>query len=253
MLRSLNSLTPVSLDTLSAVRLMNRMDVKYAASAELLGKLLDTCRDGFLVLDINGSRLLPYNSLYFDTDCLDMYMMHHNGHLNRFKVRTREYMQSGECFLEVKMKDNHGRTRKKRCPIPENLTDDFRSSDAAMGFVRERSSFDPDSLSPALWTKFNRITLTDKGLSERVTIDTDIVFSNCRTGRDAALEGLAIIEVKQDRTKRSLMADKLRALSIMPLGISKYCIGTVLTDPDAKSNRFKEKIRILNKIKSEKI
>lgn len=253
MLRSLNSLSPVSLDTLSAVRLMNRMDVKYVAPTELLEDLLDSCLDGFRVLEINGSRQLPYNSLYFDTDCLEMYMMHHNGHLNRFKVRTREYMQSGECFLEVKRKDNHSRTRKKRCAIPENLMDDFRGSDSAMEFVRERSGFSADSLSPAIRTRFKRITLADKDLSERVTIDTDIVFNNCRTGREAALDGLAIIEVKQDRTKSSLMSEKLRALSIRPLGISKYCIGTVLTDPDAKSNRFKEKIRILNKIKSERI
>jgi hypothetical protein len=44
------------------------------------------------------------------------------------------------------------------------------------------------------------------------------------------------------------MRQILRELRIMPFKISKYCVGTALTNPDAKSNRFKKKIKLLKKI-----
>ena len=45
----------------------------------------------------------------------------------------------------------------------------------------------------------------------------------------------------------------LLSLRVKPVRISKYCIGTTLTDPDAKSNRFKVKIRTIRKIIHTKI
>lgn len=43
-----------------------------------------------------------------------MYCCHETGHANRQKLRIRAYVNSGLCFLEVKTKNNHRRTHKKR-------------------------------------------------------------------------------------------------------------------------------------------
>ena len=40
----------------------------------------------------------------------------------------------------------------------------------------------------------------------------------------------------------------MQQLRIKPLKVSKYCIGTALTTPEVKKNRFKAKIRMIEKI-----
>jgi hypothetical protein len=59
---------------------------------------------------------------------------------------------------------------------------------------------------------------------------------------------LMIIELKQDGRVHSKMKDFLFTNRIPPKGISKYCLGTVMTDPTAKSNRFRVKVRYINKL-----
>ena len=53
-----------------------------------------------------------------------MYLIHHDRHLVRDKVRVRTYVDSHLTFCEVKHKNNKGRTKKKRIavePIPNIL------------------------------------------------------------------------------------------------------------------------------------
>ena len=58
--------------------------------------------------------LYNFGGLYFDTDDYEMYRMHHAGRTVREKIRVRTYLDSLDTFLEVKNKNNHGRTKKKR-------------------------------------------------------------------------------------------------------------------------------------------
>ena len=44
----------------------------------------------------------------------DLYHRHHIGRSNRFKVRSRRYVESDLCFFEVKYRNNKGRTIKNR-------------------------------------------------------------------------------------------------------------------------------------------
>ncbi len=57
-----------------------------------------------------------------------------------------------------------------------------------------------------------------------------------------------IIELKQDGKVASKLKDFLAESRIPAIGISKYCLGTILTDPFVKSNRFKPKLRYIQKI-----
>ena len=87
----LDLMQSIGLDDMKAVRLMNRIDQKYMAPAALLDELLARIADGYYVQHIEGNPLAPYRTLYFDTDTLEMYTMHHNKKLNRQKLRVRTY------------------------------------------------------------------------------------------------------------------------------------------------------------------
>ena len=62
-----------------------------------------------------------------------------------------------------------------------------------------------------------------------------------------------IIELKQDGRADSEMKDILLRHRVKPVRVSKYCIGTTLTDDSVKHNRFKPKIRTIEKVIHQKI
>ena len=251
---TLESMSPISLGEMDAIRLMNRIDTKYVTEEGTLGLILaDAEQCGYRALVADGRKLSPYNSLYYDTAGLKMYRDHHNQRLVREKIRTRVYLASGKTFLEIKRKNNKGRTKKKRTEIAPDLFGDFRSDAAADAYMEGHSSYSPESVSPALETAFDRITLVNPDRTERLTIDMNLRFRNLRTGREAALGDGVVIEIKQDGRSGSAMKRILLDRRVKPLRVSKYCIGTALTDPDAKSNRFKVKIRAIEKIIRTKI
>ena len=95
---------------------------------------------------------------------------------------------------------------------------------------------------------FYRLTLVNHQRTERVTIDFDLKFYNHRTGESRALTDIVIIEVKRDGNTFSPIRDILRQCRVMPVSISKYCIGQVVTDRNLKRNRFKAKLKMMDKL-----
>ena len=182
-----------------------------------------------------------------------MFSDHHNKRLRRQKVRTRAYVNSGDAFLEIKRKNNRGRTKKKRTGIPLQELPDFRSDAAACRYLAEYSDFRAEEIRPTLETIFQRITLVNQALTERITIDTSLSFKNFRTGLEASLRDAVIIELKQDGHAASEMKRILLDHRVKPARISKYCIAVTLTDPSARSNRFKVKVRQIEKTINHKI
>ena len=240
---------PITLEEMDSVKLLNRIDAKYVTTeATLLAVLGDALAAGYRALEAQNSKLSPYNSVYYDTPGLQMFLDHHNKRLTRQKVRTRVYVNSGDTFLEIKRKNNHGRTKKKRTAIPQAELMDFSRNAIATAYLAKHSAFTASQLSPALSTAFERITLVNRAMTERLTIDTELRFQNFRNGRRADLQDAVIIELKQDGRAVSQMKGILLDHRIKPLRVSKYCIGTTLTDPDIKSNRFKEKVRAIEKV-----
>ena len=106
--------SPIYLKNMDEVKLMNRSDTKFTFSVRKLPILLEKLVPFYDVLEIKGKRLHSYKSLYFDTDDRKFYNDHHNRRVNRHKIRFREYEDSGLIFLEVKCKNNKGKTIKKR-------------------------------------------------------------------------------------------------------------------------------------------
>ncbi|MDD5869924.1 MAG: VTC domain-containing protein, partial [Bacteroidales bacterium] len=167
-------------------------------------------------------------------------------------------VDSGLSFLEVKTKNNHRRTRKRRITIndfdPTRPRYDISFTpgspdDALFGdFLTDNLRFDKASVSEQLENRFSRITLVNRKKTERLTIDSALVFRNLRTGNTRKLDDLVIIELKRDGLTESPVLEILRQLRIHPMGFSKYCMGTAMTDPGIKQNRFKSRIRDVEKI-----
>ena len=110
----------ISLSEMDGIRLMNRIDTKYLTSFSRLEDLLDEALDcGYMVFEQNGLRIQDYDSVYFDTPSFTTYTEHRRGKLVRQKIRTRRYSSSGVCFLEIKNKNNHSRTKTKRIQLTE--------------------------------------------------------------------------------------------------------------------------------------
>jgi len=232
---------PVSLDETDRVRLMDRRDLKFILPLHLLGQILAELQGDYRILTIDDNRIFSYRTRYFDTPELVMFFDHHNGKLNRFKVRHREYLETQLCFLEVKFKSNTGRVIKQR--IEDSRTDKHIFS----GFVTKHTPYNPAKLHCAVTSQFNRFTLVEKRMQERVTTDFNLSFSDGI--RCATLDGLVVIELKQEQTdKNSIIYNVLRKYGIRPSSISKYCIGISLLNEKTKANNFKKIIKQINKI-----
>ena len=171
------------------VRLMDRIDTKFIFSSELLPGILEKASANYNILEEKAGSIFTYSNLYFDTPEFDMYTVHHNRHLNRYKVRFREYVDSGIIFLEVKFKNNKRRTIKTRIERPA-------FEDALIGesadFINQLVPYEAINLMPGIRNRFNRITLVHKTINERITVDTDLQFSG--NDKEFELPFLAIAE-----------------------------------------------------------
>ena len=248
---------PISLDQMSGIKLMNRTDTKFVTTVDRLRLLLMMARDDYWAQDIDGKRIASYYTAYFDTPDNNMYVVHQNGHAGRQKLRIRSYVDSHLNYLEVKTKNNHGRTKKKRVDMvgfdPLNPDHGIRFLRQFMSydeFLRKHLRYDPAILSEQLENRFNRITLVNKAKTERLTIDSGLRFHNLVTGHDADLTGLVIIELKRDGLQPSPILHMLRDLRIKPSGFSKYCMGSAMTNPGLKRNNFKERLRLVDRLLS---
>jgi hypothetical protein len=234
---------------MASIRLMNRIDSKYLANEEQLSRLLTLAQDDYMVQSIDGIRQSEYSTQYLDDRFNTMYLNHHNGRLTRQKVRIRTYVDTGDNFFEVKLKNNHGRTKKKRIHLTGA---DTYVQEGAAEFLEEHGmlSIPLSDMMPKVANHFKRITLVNNAKTERLTIDRYLSFHNVETGLDRFMENLVVIEVKRDGNTYSPIQELLRELRIFPSGFSKYCIGMALTTPGIKRNMFNERIRKIEKLTS---
>ncbi len=235
----------ITLEEMKSVKLMNRTDTKFVTNTSKLYQLLKRAQQDYYVQVIDGERNLDYDTTYFDTTAFDMYNMHQSGHLNRQKIRFRTYCINHLQFMEVKTKNNHGRTKKKRIEVSDmDLNDEEKRQ-----FLHKHLRYDVEKLQPVLSNHFSRVTLVNKGMTERLTIDTGLNFHNVLNGSDKDMGQLVVIELKRDGLVYSPVLQMLRQLRIQPHGFSKYCMGSALTGQDhLPVNRFKCKLIEINKL-----
>ncbi|HAQ17880.1 MAG TPA: hypothetical protein DCR40_01450 [Prolixibacteraceae bacterium] len=243
-INTLGSFNKLTLSDLDRVKLMNRIDRKYCLHISKLPGILDAVKTGYSLLEIQDETIFKYDNTYFDTPDNQMYISHQNGKRNRFKIRLRKYVLTTDHFLEVKFKNNKGRTMKERV---ERL--DFIPVFAPneLSFISQSSTYSGLQLEPKISSYFNRFTLVDNEFTERVTIDIFPGFKNHE--KEIILNSLVIIEVKQSKTARPALITKiLKENKISSQGFSKYCIGRSLLEDQIKKNNFKP---LLLKIRKE--
>lgn len=235
---------PISLDEMAGVSLLNRTDTKFVMGSSTLLAALRALDGDYRVLDVAGVRLHHYRTLYFDTAAFTLYLRHHAGAYERYKVRSRAYMESGLSFLEVKRKTNKKRTIKSRLETPGIQLQVNRET---AGFLMHYYPYEPAELLPVLWNSFARITLVSKRRAERLTLDFDLSF---QAGlEEMALPGIAIAEMKREGlAARSDFVQQMRALGVRPISFSKYCLGVSALYPQLKQNNFKARHLLVQKL-----
>lgn len=249
LLNSISLLPPISLEEMSGIKLMNRTDTKFVATKEQLLEFLQAVVGKYYIQEKDGKRISQYHTTYLDTPDYVMYTMHHNGKVRREKIRVRTYMDSNDTFLEVKNKNNHGRTKKKRILV-QGLDTLEEERDNVIPFLSKHAWYRLDEVNPVIENFFSRITLVNTAKTERLTIDFDLRFHNLVTDECDKFNRVVIIELKRDGNVPSPALEIIRKLRIRRSGFSKYCIGTALTHSKLKKNNFKDRLRFVSKIEN---
>lgn len=241
---SLDKYQPYGLNDLKKANLQNRVDSKFMFPAAWLPNMLNQLKGHYRVLDINGSRISTYRNQYLDTPAMKFYYDHHNGKLNRYKVRQRNYTDTNTSFLEVKHKTNQRRTKKTRICLDNIDKNEFDGE-----FVTESVGIDYDNMVVTQHSGYNRIALANEESAERLTIDFNLWYSQ-DGDKKIKLSNTCIAELKQAKSSKNSPFYDLDEVSMLsPTSFSKYCIGcALLYNEDIKANRFKPILMKLNQL-----
>jgi VTC domain len=225
-------------DVLGAATLLTRIDHKYMVPLDALPALMELL--DLPVLEIEGRRVFRYESVYFDTPAWSTYLASAHRRRRRLKVRTRSYLDSSTCMLELKSKGYRDQTVKER--IGYDRHDRGVLTGTARAFLAGRA---PDlaeqQLSAALTTTYRRSSFADLAGGARVTIDTDLVCED-NTGHRVGTPGFAIVETKS--ANGSCQADHvLWNAGYRPDSISKYGLGVAALHPELPSNKWHRTLR----------
>jgi hypothetical protein len=238
---------PITLDELVEVAaLQTRVDRKYVLPAFELKAVLDSlAHSDPRVLELAGARSSRYESVYFDTPDLLSYRMAALARRRRFKLRTRNYVDSAESYLELKTRGARNTTVKGR------IVHDIAQRDAltpagrlyADAALERLGLIHPErlELSPTLVTRYDRTTLYLTGSGSRATIDTELSW-HASDGSELALPQLAIVESKSG-SRTSEMDRALWAHGHRPATISKFGTGLAALRPDLPSNKWARVLR----------
>jgi hypothetical protein len=223
--------------------LQTRVDRKYVVPADAVPLLLEQVAPHARVLDIGGERTFRYESVYFDTPRLVSYHAAAHRRRRRFKVRTRTYVDSAECWLEVKISGARGSITKHRLPYHPSDHDTVRPGRHFVEEALSRESIAPDhdgSFEPVLVTDYQRTTLLLPETASRVTIDTALSWRH----HDATLRvsGLAVIETKT-ASAASPVDRMLWQRGVRPARISKYATGLAALRPDLPDAPWRRTLR----------
>lgn len=246
----LRELPGIGLEELTAdAALMTRVDRTYLVPAAAVQRLLHEMADDLRVLEIDRRRSFAYRSVYHDTEQLASYRAAATGRRRRFKVRRRDYVDTGASFVEVKTRSGRGESCKARLALPDCSPADAAGhlSGEGLAFVHDQLAaagipIPAGALHPVLATRYNRTTVlcrpTD-GRSEpsRITLDTSLAWTDAADGATARLAELVVLETKAGT--RPGPADRLLwELGHRPLRLSKYAVGLALLRPELSANRW---------------
>lgn len=248
---NLSCFNGTSLESLDLIKLMKRYDTKFVFHRNKLDAVFDFLRKGYSVLEIDKKRVFKYENLYYDTDDYFFYHQHHNRRVNRYKVRCRKYIESNECYFEIKFKNNKMKTIKTRIlldnkEILNELTQESKEFAKKSVLINNGTGNIIDRIKPSILISFNRITFADHINKERLTFDINLTFTD-KDFHSQTINNLIIAELKSENASlNSPFFQYLKGLKIFPGRFSKYCMGIASTEKNVKTNRFKKRLLNLN-------
>ncbi|MFN8076174.1 MAG: polyphosphate polymerase domain-containing protein [Kineosporiaceae bacterium] len=236
-------LPAVGLDQLNErAALQTRIDRKYVLTVDQAAAVLSGAKLDLRVLQIDALRSFTYESVYFDTEDFLGYRLAATRRRRRFKVRTRSYLDAGQCWLEVKTRGPRGATVKTRQPHP--LTDRYMlegAHDFVDGTLADHGICPcAASLQPVMFGTYRRTTLLVEECDSRLTVDTDLTW-RCSAGT-ARAPFLAVVETKS-AGGASPVDRLLWAHGVRPTRISKYATGLAALRPDLPNAPWRRTLR----------
>ena len=235
----------------SEASLLTRIDRKYLVPPGATQEVVNHLAPRAQVLQIDGLRHFRYASTYFDTPGLDAYFLAARKRRRRYKIRTRTYLDSGLCFLEVKTNGSREATVKDRFKYDPDDAD--RVTPDGRLFVIERlvesGTCSPDeartiadALVPVMDSTYSRTTLHLPHDEARATFDTQLTWDlfgpdGKRLGQGVSVDHLNVVETKNPSTASP--TDRLLwHQGHRPARISKYATGMALLHPELPANRW---------------
>ncbi|GIE89813.1 polyphosphate polymerase domain-containing protein [Actinoplanes regularis] len=216
-----------------------RVDRKYVLRLEDALALLPAIDPATRVLEIDGLRTFRYRSVYFDTPDLVCFRLTAQRRRRRFKIRTRTYVDSAECWLEVKTEGWRGGTVKNRLPYESADEDTVEPGHwFVAGVLGDRAVA---GLAPTLVTRYNRTTFHQAAGDSRATLDTDLTWTGT-DGAELVAPHLAVIETKT-AAAASPIDRLLWANGHRPARISKYATGLAALRPELPSAPWRRTLR----------
>ena len=247
----------ITLDELNAeAGLLTRMDRKYLVPPVDTQHVINYLAPRAQVLQIDGLRHFRYASTYFDTPSLDAYFLAARKRRRRFKVRTRTYLDSNLCFLEVKTNGSREATVKDRFKYDPDDAD--RITPDGHLFVIERlvesGTCSPDeartiadTLIPVLGSTYNRTTLHLPHDEARATFDTELTWDLFDPDGRRLKTGVSVGHLNVVETKNPSTASPTDRLlwrrGHRPARISKYATGMALLYANLPTNRWNRTIK----------
>ncbi|WP_281247957.1 VTC domain-containing protein [Corynebacterium aquilae] len=232
----------------ACARLQTRVDRKYVLPAASVADIVAAVDRavGVRVLDVDGCRVQPYESCYFDTPDGVLFRQASTARRRRMKVRLRHYANSSACFAEVKLRGVRGVTAKSRVPCAV----DFPAvgagfslgdlDDAASAWVtdevRRCELIVADELSAVLWGGYHRATLLVGDGQQRMTIDAGVSFADAH-GAVCAPDAV-VVETKSGSKPGAADVALWRA-GFRDVRLSKFGVGMCALNPGAPSNRWR--------------
>ena len=251
LLNRLSGFSPMTLTELNATAsYLKRIDRKFLMTEKQFLTILGDLSEDFKALEIDRKRVFLYDNVYMDTDDYLFYNQHQDKLESRTKVRTRHYTDAGDlAFFEYKQKED-GITKKFRYQFPakEHGTMTKGKKRFFEGVFQSMYSEKAPDISPAMRTKYNRLTLVSATGEERLTIDFNISVKDLRSkkAKNIKLKNLVIIESKS-------LSDNCKSCEIIKShGIdragscSKYSLWVVYSGLTEKWSKFQ---KTMNKIK----
>ena len=250
----INTITLAELN--SEASLLTRMDRKYLVPPGDTQHVINHLAPRAQVLQIDGLRHFRYASTYFDTPGLDAFFLAARKRRRRYKIRTRTYLDSGLCFLEVKTNGSREATVKDRFKYDPDDAD--RITPDGHLFVIERlvesGTCTPDeartiadALVPVMDSTYSRTTLHLPHDEARTTFDTQLTWDlfgpdGKRLERGVSVGHLNVVETKNPSTASP--TDRLLwHQGHRPARISKYATGMALLHGKLPTNRWNRTIK----------